>query len=200
MDQYLGPLVQTYGFWVYLIFFVVIFSETGFVITPFLPGDSLLFVAGWLASLGSLDIWMLIIVFSLAAILGDTVNYFLGKYFGPRIFNRNRFFRKEYLDDAHVFFEKHGGKSVVLARFIPFIRTFVPFTAGMGSMNYSRFIIYNIFGGILWVGTFLSAGYFFGNIPIVKDNLSLIIIAIVVVPVITAIAKYLTIKKKKINS
>lgn len=197
VDQNLGPLIQTYGFWVYLIIFAVIFSETGFVVTPFLPGDSLLFVAGWLASIGSLDIWLLFLVFSLAAIIGDTVNYFIGKYIGPKVFSKTRFFRKEYLVEAHEFYEKHGGKSIVLARFIPFIRTFVPFTAGMGTMNYRRFLVYNIAGGLSWVALFLAGGYFFGNIPIVKNNMSLVIIAIILITMLLPIAKFLLGLKKR---
>jgi membrane-associated protein len=195
VDQTLGPLVQTYGIWVYLIIFVVIFSETGFVLTPFLPGDSLLFVAGWLASIGSMNIWLLFIVFSLAAIIGDTVNYFIGKYVGPKLFKGNRF--KRYMDEAREFYEKHGSKSIVLARFVPFIRTFVPFAAGMGMMNYRRFLAYNVLGGLSWVAIFLAGGYFFGNIPVVKDNLSLVIIIIILITMIPAIIKFLSTVKRK---
>jgi membrane-associated protein len=197
VDQNLGPIIQTYGFWAYLIIFIVIFSETGFVVTPFLPGDSLLFVAGWLASIGLLDIKMLFIVFGSAAIIGDTINYSIGKYVGPKVFNKTRLFKREYLDDAHEFYEKHGGKSIVLARFIPFIRTFVPFTAGMGSMEYMRFLFYNIFGGLLWVAAFLTGGYLFGNIPIIKNNLSMIILAIIFITTLPAFTKlFLAIKSK----
>lgn len=195
VDQTLGPLVQTYGIWIYLIIFVVIFSETGFVLTPFLPGDSLLFVAGWLASIGSMNIWLLFIVFSLAAIIGDTVNYFIGKYVGPKLFKGNRL--KRYMDEAREFYEKHGSKSIVLARFVPFIRTFVPFTAGMGMMNYRRFLAYNVLGGLSWVAIFLAGGYFFGNIPVVKDNLSLVIIIIILITIIPAIIKFLSTVKRK---
>jgi len=197
VDQTLGPLVQAYGIWIYLIIFVVIFSETGFVLTPFLPGDSLLFVAGWLASIGSMNIWLLFIVFSLAAIIGDTVNYFIGKYVGPKLFKGNHFF-KRYMDEAREFYEKHGGKSIVLARFVPFIRTFMPFTAGIGMMNYRRFLAYNILGGLSWVAIFLAGGYFFGNIPVVKDNLSLVIIIIILITMIPTAIKFLsTIKRKQ---
>jgi len=197
VDQNLGPIVQIYGSWAYLIIFIVVFSETGFVLTPFLPGDSLLFVAGWLASIGSLSIWPLFIVFSFAAIIGDTVNYSIGKYFGPKIFKGSRLFKKEYLTEAHDFYKKHGGKSIFLARFIPFIRTFVPFTAGMGKMEYKRFIFYNIFGGVIWVATFLAAGYLFGNLPIIKNNLSLVILAIIFITILPPIIKFLSIIKKR---
>jgi membrane-associated protein len=170
VDKYLNFLIQTFGPWTYLILFLVIFSETGFVATPFFPGDSLIFIAGAFASSGSLNIEWLIILFSLAAIIGDTVNYWIGHFAGPKIFHRKnaRFFKKEYLDTAHEFYEKHGGKTIVLARFIPVIRTFAPFVAGIGEMSYQRFIIYNIIGGVAWVAVFTLGGYYFGSLPIVK--------------------------------
>jgi membrane-associated protein len=162
VDQALVSIIQVYGMWTYLIIFIVIFSETGFVVTPFLPGDSLLFVAGWLASIGSLNFELLFIVFSLAAIIGDSVNYFIGYKVGQKIFQekKSRFFNKKYLDESRRFYEKHGGKSVLLARFIPFIRTFVPLTAGIGRMNYKRFILFNIIGGVSWVVIFITGGFF----------------------------------------
>jgi membrane-associated protein len=188
MDKHLVSIVGSMGLWTYAIMFVVIFIETGVVIMPFLPGDSLLFAAGSIAALGSLNIWALFLLMALAAILGDTANYWIGHAIGPRVFNENvRFLKKEYLDRTHAFYEKYGGKTIFLARFIPIIRTFAPFVAGVGEMTYGHFISYNVAGGIAWTALFTFGGYFFGNLPFVQHNFSLIIIAIVVISVLPAV-------------
>jgi membrane-associated protein len=180
LDEHLNQVVTTYGVWTHLILFAIVFAETGLVVTPFLPGDSLLFAAGALAALGSLDLWLLVVLLVGAAILGDTVNYWVGAWIGPRAFSGNvRFLRKDYLDRTRAFYEKHGGKTIILARFVPIIRTFAPFVAGVGAMSYPRFIVYNIIGAVLWVGLFVPLGYYFGNMPTVKDNFSLVIFAII---------------------
>jgi membrane-associated protein len=180
LDEHLNQIVTTYGVWTHLILFAIVFAETGLVVTPFLPGDSLLFAAGALAALGSLDLWLLVVLLIGAAILGDSVNYWVGAWIGPRAFSGNvRFLRKDYLERTRAFYEKHGGKTIILARFVPIIRTFAPFVAGVGAMSYPRFIAYNIIGAVLWVGLFVPLGYFFGNMPTVKDNFSLVIFAII---------------------
>jgi membrane-associated protein len=184
LDEHLNQIVTTYGVWTHLILFAIVFAETGLVVTPFLPGDSLLFAAGALAALGSLDLWLLVVLLIGAAILGDTVNYWVGAWIGPRAFSGNvRFLRQDYLDRTHAFYEKHGGKTIILARFVPIIRTFAPFVAGVGAMSYPRFIVYNITGAVLWVGLFVPLGYFFGNMPTVKENFSLVILAIIAISV-----------------
>jgi membrane-associated protein len=184
LDQHLSALISQYGVWTHLILFLIVFCETGLVITPFLPGDSLLFAAGTFAALGALDLWLVIILLLVAAIIGDTVNYWVGAYIGPRAFRGDiRFLRKEYLDRTHAFYEKHGGKTIILARFIPIIRTFAPFVAGVGAMSYPKFVTYNIVGAVLWVGLFVLGGYFFGNIPIVRDNFTIVILAIIAISV-----------------
>jgi membrane-associated protein len=191
LDKYLAEIISAYGTWTYLILFFVIFMETGFVVTPFLPGDSLLFAAGTFASLGALNVWVLFILLSFAAILGDTVNYWIGHFIGEKAFSGNiRFLKKEYLDRTHEFYERHGGKTIILARFIPIIRTFAPFVAGVGEMSYGRFITYNVVGGIMWVGIFVFAGYFFGNIPFVKHNFSLVILAIIIISVLPGVYEF----------
>jgi membrane-associated protein len=184
LDQHLNRIVTDYGVWTHLILFAIVFAETGLVVTPFLPGDSLLFAAGALAAIGSLDVWLLVVLLIGAAILGDTVNYWVGAWIGPRAFSGNvKFLRKDYLDRTHAFYEKHGGKTIILARFVPIIRTFAPFVAGVGAMSYAKFITYNIVGAVLWVGLFVPLGYFFGNMPTVKENFSLVILAIIAISV-----------------
>jgi membrane-associated protein len=185
LDQHLSRIIADYGVWTHLILFLIVFAETGLVVTPFLPGDSLLFAAGTFAALGSLDLWLLVVLLIAAAILGDTVNYWVGAWVGPRAFSGNvRFLRKDYLDRTHAFYEKHGGKTVILARFVPIIRTFAPFVAGVGAMSYPKFIMYNVVGAVLWVGLFVPAGYFFGNIPTVRKNFTLVILAIIALSVV----------------
>lgn len=193
LDVYLNVLIQTFGLWTYLILFVVVFCETGLVVTPFLPGDSLIFAAGAFTAIGSLDFMLLFFAMAIAAIAGDTVNYWIGHYVGPKIFTKKnvRFMNKEYLDRAHRFFEKYGGKTIVIARFIPIIRTFAPFVAGIGAMSYRRFIIYNIVGGLAWVSLFLAGGYYFGNLPAVKENFALIILAIILISFVPVIIELL---------
>jgi len=193
LDKLLDEIVQQYETWTYLILFIVIFLETGFVVTPFLPGDSLIFAAGALAARpGSpLNIFVLFIVLSAAAILGDTVNYWIGHFIGPRAFSGNiRFLKKEYLDRTHAFYEKHGGKTIILARFIPIIRTFAPFVAGIGAMTYGRFIFYNVVGGIAWVALFLFAGYRFGSQEWVRNNFMYVILAIVLISILPMVVDY----------
>ena len=188
MDKHLDLIVRSMGVWSYAVLFMVIFVETGLVVMPFLPGDSLLFAAGSLAALGSLNVWALFALLALAAIVGDTVNYWIGHYFGPRVFSTNsRFLKREHLDRTHAFYEKHGGKTIFLARFIPIIRTFAPFVAGVGRMSYGYFITYNVVGGLVWTALFTFGGYFFGNLPFVKNNFSLVIMAIVVISVLPAV-------------
>jgi membrane-associated protein len=185
LDEHLNRIVTDYGVWTHLILFAIVFAETGLVVTPFLPGDSLLFAAGALAALGSLDLWLLVVLLVAAAILGDTVNYWVGAWIGPKAFSGNvRLLRKDYLDRTHAFYEKHGGKTIILARFVPIIRTFAPFVAGVGAMSYPKFITYNVVGAVLWVGLFVPLGYYFGNMPVVKDNFSLVILAIIALSVL----------------
>jgi len=185
LDTHLGQLISQYGTWTHLILFLIVFCETGLVVTPFLPGDSLLFAAGTFAALGALDLWLLVLLLIIAAIAGDTVNYWIGAYIGPRAFRGDiRFLRKEYLDRTHAFYEKHGGKTIILARFVPIIRTFAPFVAGVGAMSYPKFIVYNVAGAVLWVGLFVVGGYFFGNIPVVRENFTLVILAIIAISVL----------------
>ena len=192
LDVHLNEIIQNFGIWTYLILFLIIFLETGVVITPFLPGDSLLFAAGSFAALGSLNVWVLFITLIFAAILGDTINYWIGHYIGPKAFSGNfRFLKKEYLDRTHEFYEKHGGKTIILARFIPIIRTFAPFVAGIGAMNYSRFLVYNVVGAVIWVTLFTFGGYFFGNLPIIKENFTLAILAITLISVLPGVVEFL---------
>jgi membrane-associated protein len=192
LDQHLGQLISQYGTWTHLILFLIVFCETGLVVTPFLPGDSLLFAAGTFAALGALDLWLVVLLLIIAAIAGDTVNYWIGAYIGPRAFRGDvRFLRKEYLDRTHAFYEKHGGKTIILARFVPIIRTFAPFVAGVGAMSYPRFITYNVLGAVLWVGLFVLGGYFFGNISVVRENFTLVILAIIAISVLPIVVEAL---------
>jgi len=192
IDDYLSVIINNYGAWTYALLFLIIFMETGLVVTPFLPGDSLLFAAGTFAGMGSLNIGLLIILLIAAAILGDTVNYWIGHFVGPRAFSGNtRFLKKEYLDRTHDFFEKHGGKTIILARFIPIIRTFAPFVAGVGAMSYGRFLLYNIVGGIIWVTLFTLGGYYFGRLPFVQDNFTIVVLAIILISVLPAAYEFL---------
>lgn len=191
LNRHLDTLVSGYGAWTYLILFLVIFAETGLVVTPFLPGDSLLFATGALAATSSLDVYYVFLLLALAAILGDTVNYWIGNKIGPRAFQRNsRFLRKEHLIRTRDFYERHGGKTIILARFLPIIRTFAPFVAGVAGMAYGRFVAYNIVGGIAWTGGFLFAGYKFGNLAAVQKNFGLVILGIIVVSVIPPVIEY----------
>ena len=192
LDQHLSLLIQSFGGWAYLIVFLVIFCETGLVVTPILPGDSLLFGLGAIAAMGALKVEWLFVMLSIAAIAGDTVNYMIGHYVGPRVFAREsgRFFKKEYLERTHRFYEKYGGKTIIIARFVPIIRTFAPFVAGIGSMTYSRFIVYNIVGGISWIAHFIFGGYYFGNLSIVKRNFTLVIFAIILISILPGVIEY----------
>ena len=193
LDTHLDLVIRSYGVWTYGILFLIIFLETGLVVTPFLPGDSLLFAGGTFAALGSLDAKWLVVFLSIAAIAGDTVNYWIGHAVGPKVFTKekSRLLNKEYLYRTHRFYEKYGGKTIILARFIPIIRTFAPFVAGIGSMTYRRFIIYNVFGGIAWVVLFVLGGYLFGNIPVVKQNFSLVIFAIIFLSILPGVIEFL---------
>jgi len=193
LDQHLAEVIQQYGGYTYALLFLIVFLETGLVVTPLLPGDSLLFAAGSFAGLGALRLWPLFFLLCAAAILGDTVNYAIGAYLGPRVFHfpKSRFFNPEHLKKTHDFYEKYGGKTIIIARFVPIIRTFAPFVAGMGAMSYPRFLTYNVVGGLLWVSACVFAGYFFGNLPVVKKNFSLVIIAIIVISLLPAGVEYL---------
>lgn len=193
LDKHLAALLAQHGTWVYAILFFIVFAETGFVVTPFLPGDSLLFVAGALAATGGMDMWALNGSLIAAAVLGNSVNYSIGRYLGPKVFHweNSRFFNKAALMKTHVFYERHGGKALVISRFIPILRTFAPFVAGIGAMTYARFQAFNVSGALLWVISLTLAGYLFGNLPIVKNNLSLVILAIIVISVLPAVIGYL---------
>jgi len=193
LDRHLGSVIQDYGVWTYLILFLIIFCETGLVVTPILPGDSLLFAAGAFAAIGALDVLWLFGLLTVAAVAGDTLNYWAGHYLGPKVFHKKdvRFLNREYLDRTHRFYEKHGGKTIIIARFMPIIRTFAPFVAGIGKMTYIRFIGYNVSGGILWIASFVFGGYYFGNIPMVKKNFTLVIVAIIVLSVLPGVIEFL---------
>jgi len=183
LDDYLAKIITDYGAWTYGILFMVIFVETGLVIMPILPGDSLLFAAGTFAAIGSLNVWGIMGLLIIAAVGGDAVNYSIGHYLGDRAYNI-KWIKKEYLEKTHAFFEKHGGKAIFLARFVPIVRTFAPFVAGIGKMSYSYFATYNIVGGVSWVALFTLLGYFFGNIPFVKNNFEFVIVAIILISVV----------------
>ena len=192
LDKELASIIQTYGSGTYFILFLIIFCETGLVVTPFLPGDSLLFAAGVFASLGSLNIGVLIVLLCIAAILGDTINYWVGHFLGPRIFRgeKIRFLNQKHLDRTHDFFERYGAETIIIARFVPIIRTFAPFVAGMGKMNYFKFITYNVFGGILWVVLLTMGGYLFANNPVVKNHFSFVVIAIIIISLIPGVVEF----------
>ena len=193
LDTHLQTVIQSYGTWTYVILFFIIFCETGLVVTPILPGDSLLFAAGAFAATGSLDLAWLLILLTVAAVLGDAVNYAVGHFMGPKVFSQpdSRFLKREYLDRTHQFYEKYGGKTIIIARFVPIVRTFAPFVAGVGSMTYAKFASYNITGGLLWVGVCVLAGYAFGNIPVVQENFTLVILGIIFVSILPGIIEFL---------
>jgi membrane-associated protein len=199
LDKHLGSVIQAYGIWTYLILFLIIFCETGLVITPILPGDSLLFAAGAFAAHGDFDVIWLFVLLTIAAVAGDTLNYWIGSYMGPKIFHKEkvRFLNREYLDRTHRFYEKHGGKTIIIARFMPIIRTFAPFVAGIGKMTYLHFIGYNVVGGIIWIASFIFGGFFFGNIPIVKRNFTLVILAIIILSIMPGIIEFLRHRYRK---
>lgn len=201
-DVHLSALIQQCGLWTYLILFGVIFAETGFVVTPFLPGDSLLFVLGAFAAQGTFHPILLAGILMLAAILGDSVNYAIGKYLGNRLIHSKHvpFFKQEHLDKTHHFYKKYGGKTIILARFIPIVRMFAPFVAGIVHMNYAKFFTYNVVGGILWVAIFVFGGYFFGNIPIIKENFSVVTLLIIGVSIIPVIVELIKARAKKVLS
>ena len=192
LDQTVATLAAQYGEWVYAILFVIIFAETGLVVCPFLPGDSILFIAGTVVAVANLNVHVLVIVLIIAAVLGDSVNYGVGHYIGPKAFQRpdSRWFRQEYLRRTQAFYDKYGGVTIIIGRFVPIVRTFAPFLAGVAGMSYRRFLCFNIVGGCLWISSLVYAGYLFGNIPWVKDNLSLIVVAIVVVSLIPAVSTF----------
>jgi membrane-associated protein len=197
LDRHLGEMLQYFGGWTYVMLFLIIFCETGLVVTPILPGDSLLFGLGAFAAnpylKGPLEVELLFILLSIAAVAGDSVNYAAGHYVGPKIFHRDdvRFLKREHLDRTHRFYEKHGGKTIIIARFMPIIRTFAPFVAGIGAMSYGRFMAYNVIGGISWIAIFLFGGYYFGNLPLIRNNFTLVIIAIVILSVMPGVIEYL---------
>lgn len=193
LDEHLNAIVQYCGVWTYLVLFLIIFCETGLVVTPFLPGDSLLFAVGAFTASDTLSISVVFLLLVVAAIGGDTVNYWIGAKVGPKVFHdeKSRLFKKEHLDRTHQFYEKYGGKTIVFARFIPIVRTFAPFVAGIGKMSYFRFLVYNIAGGLAWIVLFVFGGYFFGNIPMVKQNFSLVILAIIILSILPAVIEYI---------
>lgn len=200
LDRYLSQALQEHGLWVYPILFLIIFCETGLVVTPFLPGDSLLFAAGSIMTAGSLrTAGLLFVILSVAAILGDTLNYWIGAKIGPRVFHKekSRWFNPRHLQRTHKFYEKYGPETIIIARFVPIIRTFAPFVAGIGKMTYLRFLSYNVLGGILWVAVFIFGGFFFGNLPIVKNHFSIVIIAIIIISLIPAVIEFIRQYRKK---
>lgn len=200
LDTHLNAVAGSYGTWTYLLLFLILFCETGLVVTPFLPGDSLLFAAGALAAtVGSpLSIGFLFVLLVVAAIAGDTVNYWVGHFVGPRVFTGKRipFLKREHLDKTNAFYAKYGGKAIILARFVPIIRTFAPFVAGIGAMHYGKFILYNVVGGVVWVGAFLMAGFFFGKTPIVEHNFSLVVIAIIAISLLPAVWEFVRSRRR----
>ncbi len=202
IDEYLGDIIRDYGVWTYLLLFIVIFMETGLVVTPFLPGDSLIFAAGTFAAMGYMEVGLLFALLFAAAFLGDTANYWIGHTLGPRAFSGEipllkKVLKKEYLDKTHAFYEKHGGKTIILASFVPIVRTFAPFVAGVGAMTYKKFISYNIIGGLAWVAIFLFLGFFFGNLPFVQKHFEFVVIAIVLISVLPAVVEYFKERARK---
>ncbi len=193
LDKHMSVVIQNYGVLTYAILFLIIFFETGFVVTPFLPGDSLLFAAGTFAAIGALDVTVLFVLLLSAAMLGNTTNYWIGYFLGPKVFRKEnvRFLNKKHLERTHRFYEKYGGKTIIIARFVPIVRTFAPFVAGIGRMTYTRFISYDIFGGTTWIAVCLFSGYFFGNIPIVKQNFSIVILAIISISIMPGVIEFL---------
>lgn len=199
IDQHLVSLAAQYGVWIYAILFLIVFCETGLVVTPFLPGDSLLFAAGGIAAIGSMNIHVMVALLIAAAIIGDAVNFMIGKYFGEKLFANpdSKIFKRSYLDKTHAFYEKYGGKTIIIARFVPIVRTFAPFVAGMAKMDYGKFIRYNVIGAVLWVVLFSYIGYFFANTEFVKKNLGLVLIAIIVISVLPAVIEVIRAKRTK---
>ncbi|MBB3211308.1 membrane-associated protein [Herbaspirillum sp. Sphag1AN] len=197
IDRHLTELAVAYGPWLFLILFLIIFAETGLVVTPILPGDSMLFVTGAIAATGAFNVHLMAVTLIVAAILGDSTNYQIGKFLGIKVFERenSRIFKREYLERTHAFYERHGGRTIIIARFAPIVRTFAPFIAGVGAMTYPRFFTYNVIGGVLWVASFTYAGYFFGNLPVIRQNLSLLIVAIVVISFLPGIIQFLRQRK-----
>jgi membrane-associated protein len=193
LDRHLAEVIQAYGTGTYALLFAIVFMETGLVVTPFLPGDSLLFAAGSFAALGALDVRLLFALLVVAAVLGDNLNYAIGRYLGPKVFHyeRSRFFNPEHLRKTHGFYEKYGVKTIIIARFVPIVRTFSPFVAGVGAMSYPRFLAFDVVGGVLWVGICVFAGYLFGNLPVVKQNFTLVILAIILVSILPAVVEFL---------
>lgn len=198
LDKHLDVIFRDYGAWTYFVLALVVFCETGLVVTPFLPGDSLLFAAGALAAGGALDVNIIAVALLCAAIVGDTLNYHIGKFIGPKVFeNReSRIFKKQYLDRTQSFYERYGGKTIIIARFVPIVRTFAPFLAGVGKMNYLQFITYNVVGALLWVGIIVYAGFFFGELPFVKKNFSLVVLAIIVISILPAVFEIIRAKRE----
>lgn len=200
IDVHLGSIIQNYGMETYIILFIIIFCETGLVVTPFLPGDSLIFAAAAFAAIGKLNVFLLYFLILFAAFLGDTVNYEIGKKIGTKLEKNGKFIKKEYIEETKRFFEKHGGKSIVLARFVPIVRTFAPFVAGSGSMKYSRFIKFNLLGSFLWVSLCVLSGFFFGNIPVVKEHFSLVVLSIVFISLMPMVIAFIMNKIKAKNN
>ena len=202
LDKHLVELASQYGIWTYGILFLIIFCETGLVVTPFLPGDSLLFAVGALASTGALEVTWCFVLLCSAAIIGDNLNYWIGYFVGPKVFysQNSRLLNRQHLERTHQFYEKHGGKTVIIARFMPIVRTFAPFVAGIGRMHYAKFLTFSVFGSLLWIGLFLIAGYWFGNIPVVKSNFTLVIFAIIGISLLPALIEYLRARRSGAHS
>jgi membrane-associated protein len=198
-DNYLSSLLAQYGAWVYGVLFLIVFAETGLVVTPFLPGDSLLFVAGTLTGAGQLDVGLLMLVLFCAAVMGDNTNYWIGRWVGPRVFSQDtgRLLRREHLERTQHFYERYGGRTVIIARFVPIVRTFAPFVAGVGRMHYPRFLAFSVIGTVLWVGGFVGAGHLFGNLPVVKENLTAVILIIIVLSILPGVIEYLRARRAR---